>query len=172
MCDCQNQSCDSCTNLNDLLMKACTYKANWLLHGMDTDPDFLSKFQASHIKDFTSFLEVEKYNKSIEFYDLKLKDSEFNKKRFIAEWYPGYFTELISKIDKTTPGYIWHILWTSPAAIERAMLVLHKYQIKKSEYYATWIQSGNHLNGKFIDRARDVATEYFWTLVMEAEDRC
>lgn len=58
-------------------------------------------------------------------------------------------------------------LMTDDSAVEKAMLVLSQGPIqigawdkKGADYYASWVLSGNKLNGKFLDKARLLALKY------------
>ena len=93
-------------------------------------------------------------------------------------------------MDKNTPEYISWLLNNNDRAVERAMLVLFHRQTndeqacgdtrhrngrgfsagdaKKGTYMAKWVQSGKHLTGPWLERARTMSKKYVGQLVEEA----
>jgi len=71
----------------------------------------------------------------------------------------------------TTHTAIVALLDSNPRAVERAMLALDgnatltEYDAKGASYYATWIKSGKHLDGKHLVRATTIARQYAPILV-------
>lgn len=151
----------------ELLTQAVEYKSIWEMNCSE-NKDFLEEASLNNLspEDYYNLV----LSKTKDHYFEKYSNcSEEDRKKFIAEWCPGNFVEMFKTLDKVTPGYIWHLIQNNQNALERAMVVLNENGIESAKYFADWISSGHHLDGKFIDKAISVCRKNIWTLVTVAQ---